>query len=391
MVGGGLVGLSTAWALARRGRPVVVLEKEDAWASHQSARCIGVVHTGIFNQPGTDMARLSAAAGRDLAEFCLTHDLPFERRGKLVVATDPDQIRWLDVLAERADALGVKSTMLGPHGATDVEPHVSCVQALHVPECAVVDYQAIAAKLVELLIEKGADLRLSSRVITAQPREDGVHVLTRSGRTYVVHGARVVICAGLHADRVAPSPHRVRDEIAVVPLWGEHARLRKERTELVRSVIYPASDLEDPIIGLHFARAVDGTVHVGGPNVLLALGREGYRVRDLTLNDLREVLAFPGTWRMGRRHGWQAAGEVGRLLVPPLFLRAARRVLPDLQWSDLRPTPGSVRAQGVHRNGRLCQDFVVQRRGPITTVLNAPSPGATASLGLGEQIAAALL
>ena len=392
VVGGGLVGLATAWALARRGRPVVVLEKEDDWGRHQSGRCIGVVHTGIFNRPGTDMQRHCAAAQHDLEAFCLEHEVPFERRGKVVVATDTDQVPHLDRLAERAKALDVKATMLGPQGLADVEPHVRAVQALHIPELALTDYQALTRTFVRLLTEKGADLRLGSRVIAVQPREDGAQVLTRSDRTYVVHGSRIVLCAGVHSDRLTPGGvRRSREELAIVPLWGEHAFLRKGREDLVRSVIYPVPDEDEPVIGLHFARALDGRVHVGSPNVVLAVGREASRLRDMTFADIRESLTFPGTWRMGRRHGWQAAGEVGRWLVPPLFIRSARKIIPDLQWSDLRPTPASLRAQAVRRDGRMCDDFLVVQRGAVTSVMNAPSPAASACLGLGDQIATSLL
>ena len=392
IVGGGLVGLATAWALARRGRPVVVLEKEDDWGQHQSGRCIGVVHTGIFNRIGSDMERHCRAAQQDLKDFCLEHGVPFEIRGKVVVATDKDQIPRLDRLAERAEALNVKATMLGPQGLADVEPHVHAAQALHVPDLPLVDYRELTRALVRLLTEKGADLRLGSKVIAVQPREDGAQVLTRSDRTYVVHGSKIVLCAGVHSDRLAPGgARRSREEYAIVPLWGEHAVLRKGREELVRSVVYPAPEIDDPVIGMYFARGLDGRVHVGGPNVVLAAGREAYRLRDLAFGDIRESLAFPGTWRMGRKHGWQAAGEVGRWLVPPLFIRSARRIVPELQWSDLRPAPPSLRAQAVRRDGQMCDDFLVVQRGAVTSVMNAPSPAASACLGLGDQIATSLL
>ena len=390
IVGGGLIGLATAWALVRRGRPVVVLEKEDDWLQHQSGRCIGVVHNGMFARPGTDMERHCVAAQRDMEAFCLEHEVPFERRGKVIVATDQSQVPRLEHLLQRAEALQVKATMVGPQGLADIEPHVSAVQALHVPELPVVDYGALGRTLVRLLTEKGADLRLGSRVIAVQPRDDGAQVLTRSDRTYVVHGSRIVLCAGVHSDRLAPPGPR-REDLAIVPLWGEHAFLRSSRASLIRSIVYPVPEEGDSIVGLHFAKGIDGRVQVGSPNVVLAAGREAYRLRDLTFSDIRESLAFPGTWRMGRRHGWQAAGEVGRWLVPPLFIRSARKLIPELQWSDLRPAPPSLRAQGVRRDGQMADDFVIVQRGAVTAVLNAPSPGATSSLGLGEQIAASLL
>lgn len=394
MVGGGLVGLATAWALVHAGRDVVVLEKEDGWAQHQSGHSSGVVHSGVYYAPGSLKARLTPRAVDRLAAFCAEHDVPYRTTGKLVVAVEEREVPRLDELARRGAANGVPVQRISPAQALEHEPHVRCVAAPHVASTGVCDYPALARRLAGLLHDAGAELRPGVRVLGLRPHGDGAQLLVddADGRR-VLDADAVAVCAGLHADRLAGAAARADDpaeDLRVLPFRGEYRALAPAAEHLVRGLVYPVPDPDLPFLGVHLTRGIDGHVHVG-PNAVPALAREGYRRRQVSASDLAAALRFPGSWRLGRRHWRYGAAEVARPASDALFLRAVRRMLPEVTARDLVPAPAGVRAQAVRRDGRLHDDFALRRVGPVVHVLNAPSPGATASLLIGEQVARALV
>ncbi len=392
VVGGGLVGLATAWALSRRGVPVVVLEKERSWASHQSGRNSGVVHSGLYYEPGSLKATMAVAAVDELARFCAEHDVPYRRTGKLVAATSDSELPRLRALADRGRANGVPVRELGRAEAWELEPEVDCRAGLWVESTGVCDFPALARRLAELLEERGADLRLGTEVLGVRPSGDGAQVLARdpAGTTAVIEASSVATCAGLQSDRLARgSGLNGSLDLRIVPFRGEYFELRPEAAHLVRGLIYPVPDPELPFLGVHLTRGIDGHVHVG-PNAVPALAREGYRWRDVSAPDVMESLRYPGTWRLAARHARYGVGEVARSLVPALFVKAVQRMVPAVTAADLVRAPAGVRAQAVRRDGSLCHDFELRQSGPVLHVVNAPSPAATASLLIGERVADAL-
>ncbi|HXF56394.1 MAG TPA: L-2-hydroxyglutarate oxidase [Actinomycetota bacterium] len=384
VVGAGLVGLATGYALVRAhpGLRVVVLEKEGDVARHQSSRNSGVVHSGIYYRPGSLRARLCVEGRRALERFAQDRGVPYRRTGKLVVAVRPEELPRLRRLAERAAANGVEGVReVGPEEIQELEPHVRGLRALHVPVTGVVDFGAMARALADELGARGGRVLLRCGVRGLERRSRSVVLTTEGGE---VEARGVVSCAGLQADRLARLTGDA-PEVRVVPFRGSFWVLRPEAARLVRGLVYPVPDPALPFLGVHFTRRVDGQVWVG-PNAVLALAREGYRRGEVDLRDLLEVLRFPGFWRLALRYGRTGLGELLRERFPRAFLRECRRYVPDLGPEDLRPGPSGVRAQLVAADGSLVDDFVVARRGRILHVLNAPSPAATACLAIGETL-----
>lgn len=380
VIGGGIIGASTAYALSRAapGTRVVVLEKEAGPARHQTGRNSGVIHSGIYYRPGSLKARYAARGAAEMVKFCAEYGLPHEVTGKLIVATDRSELPRLHALVQRGRENGIPVRELGPAQISEFEPQVRGIAAIHVGTTGVCDYGAVTAQLAEA---SGAELRYGARVTAVDRRPWGVAVRTADGS--VVRARALVNCAGLHCDAVA---RLAGDEpgVRIVPFRGEYYELT--RPGLVRGLVYPVPDPAFPFLGVHLTRGVDGGVHVG-PNAVPAAAREGYRRRQVDPRDLAGTLAWPGSWRIARRHWRYGAGELRRSLSKRAFTDAVRRLLPAVDAADLRPAPAGVRAQAVLRDGTLVDDFLI-RRGPRTVhVLNAPSPAATASLPIGREVA----
>ena len=384
VVGGGIVGLAVARELTGRGLHVTVLEKEAGWAAHQTGHNSNVVHAGLYYKPGSFKARMSVAGNRSIVDFARRHGVPVEVCGKLVVATGPDQIPALDVLAERAAANGVPASRLTPAQAREYEPEVSCVAALRVESTGIIDYPGVCAALVRLLAEAGADLRLNSAALGIRAaRGGGVEVATASG---VVRADALVNCAGLHSDRVARLAG-LTPSVRIVPFRGEYYELRPEHRHLVKGLIYPVPDPALPFLGVHLTRMLDGSVHAG-PNAVLALRREGYRWTDISAKDLAEVAAFPGAWRLARRHAIPTGlAEVRRSFSKKRFAASLARLVPALTENDIVRHGSGVRAQAVRRDGSLVDDFLIETTRDQVHVLNAPSPAATSALEIARHIA----
>ena len=393
VVGAGILGLAVAHRLQQvlPEVEVTVLDKEPRLAAHQTGHNSGVVHAGIYYPPGSLKATLCRRGVALLREFCAAHRLPFEECGKLVVAVDRAEVPALDRIEERARANGVPGLRrLDADGLRDVEPHATGVAALHSPQTAITDFVAVSRALAGDVVAAGGTVRLGAAVAGIESGAGGVTVRLGGDRELVdgarqgLHFDHLVLCAGLQSDLLArmagdePGP-------AIVPFRGEYYTLVPARTRLVRGLIYPVPEPAYPFLGVHFTRRVDGRVDVG-PNAVLALAREGYRRRDVSVRDLREVLAWPGTRALAREHWRMGLREMAGSASRRLFLDRARRYVPDLDNRDVVPAPAGVRAQAVDADGTLADDFRISFLGPVTALRNAPSPAATSSLAIAEHV-----
>jgi L-2-hydroxyglutarate oxidase len=390
VVGGGVVGLSTAYALTRAapGTRVTVLEKEPSTALHQTGRNSGVIHSGLYYRPGSLKARFAVQGAAEMTRFCAEHGVPHEITGKLVVATDREELPRLHALVQRGRENGIPVRELGPAQIAAREPHVRGVAAIHVGTTGLCDFAAVARTLARLVGETGGAVRTGAEV-TAIDRRTGRGVAVRTADGAVLRARALVNCAGLHCDRVA---RLAGDDpgMRVLPFRGEYHELIPARTGLVKGLVYPVPDPAFPFLGVHLTRGLDGTVHVG-PNAVPATAREGYDRRTLRPAELAGVLAYPGAWRLARRHWRFGAGELRRSLSRRAFTAAVRRLLPEVGPQDLRPAPAGVRAQAVLPDGSLADDFLLADAPHTVHVLNAPSPAATAALPIGREIAARVL
>jgi L-2-hydroxyglutarate oxidase len=384
VVGGGLIGLAVARAVADDypGAQIVVLEKEPNVASHQSGHNSGVVHSGLYYRPGSLKARLCAAGRNEIFETCAAAGLPYRVCGKLVIATDASELPALDELERRGRANGLAGMRrIGATEIGEIEPAATGLAALHVPETGVVDFPALAAHHVSRLEEYGAAV-VTNATVAAIEHAGGDVTITAGEHQYV---AKVLVnCAGLQSDLVA-AMCGVDSPIRIIPFRGEYYRLSSESSRLVRTLVYPVPDPRFPFLGVHFTRRVDDTVEVG-PNALLALGREQYRGAPPDWAELRSMLGYPGFLRLAARHWISGTREFIDSRSTRRYARLARRLIPGLRREDLVPGGSGVRAQAVDVNGNLIDDFVIEWAGPTVHVLNAPSPGATASIAIGKFI-----
>jgi (S)-2-hydroxyglutarate dehydrogenase len=385
VVGGGIVGLATAWKLLREriATTVVVLEKEPGVGRHQSGHNSGVLHAGLYYRPGSEKARLAVAGIREMTSFCEEHGVAHEQCGKLVVASAERDLPRLDALLRRGEENGLRGLeRLGPEAMREVEPHVAGLGALRVPEEGIVDFPAVCGVLAALVRGGGGEVITSAGLLRLERR--GASWLARSAAGD--HEADFVVgCAGLHADRVARMAG-AEPGLRIVPFRGEYFLLRPRARHLVRHLVYPVPDPALPFLGVHFTRRVSGEVEAG-PNAVLALAREGYRRGSLDARDALEMLLFPGLWRFFGRFPGPTWMEARRSWLKPLFVRSLQRLVPEVRGSDLAPGGAGVRAQAMRPDGSLVEDFAFVETPGSLHVLNAPSPAATASLAIGGEIA----
>jgi L-2-hydroxyglutarate oxidase len=393
VVGGGILGLATARALQdlEPDRPVVVVEKESTVATHQTGRNSGVIHSGLYYTPGSLKADLAVRGAEEMKRFCAEQGIAYDVPGKLVVATHERELPGLLRLLERGQRNGVPVRRAEPGEVAEREPHLRAIDALVVESTGRVDFGAVAVALARGIAERGGTIRLGEKVLGISVPGSGsgsAAVRLRTSReAFEAH--RLAVCAGLHADRLARLSG-VDPGVRIIPFRGEYRELVPSRAGLVRGLVYPVPDPELPFLGVHLTRGLDGVVHVG-PNAVPALAREGYRWSNLSLRDLADSVRFRGAWRLARRYGRVGAREMARSLVGRSFVAAVREMLPEVQAADLRRAPAGVRAQAVGADGKLLDDFLFRRIGPVLHVLNAPSPAATASLLIGQRIAAELV
>jgi L-2-hydroxyglutarate oxidase len=393
VIGAGIVGLATARALLATDPSlhIVIVDKEGSIAGHQTGRNSGVIHAGVYYKPGSEKARLCAAGRARMVDFCVEHDIAHEVCGKVVVAVEQGERARLTELHQRCVANGVDVELIGSERLRELEPHVVGVEALHVKVTGIADYPGVCRALVAGLEQAGAELRLGTAVVGASSRSDALVISTTSGD---IQTRRVVNCAGLQADRIARllGGEEAARGMMIVPFRGEYFELAPSRSHLVRSLIYPVPDPQFPFLGVHLTRSINGRVHAG-PNAVLALAREGYSWREVDLHDLAETLRFPGFRQLAKQHWKYGVSEMARSLSRTRFASALARLVPEVGAHDLERASSGVRAQAVFSDGRLADDFEFSRSndGRALHVLNAPSPAATASLAIGDQIAAELL
>jgi L-2-hydroxyglutarate oxidase len=385
VIGGGLIGLATAMAFSAQRKRVAVLEAEERLAVHQSGHNSGVIHSGIYYRPGSLKATLCAAGSRALFRFCAEEGIAHERCGKLIVATSPEELPRLDELERRGEANGLAGVrrLRRAEEIREIEPHATGVAALHVPETGIVDYPAVARAYARRVERAGGRVLTGVRLTAVRREGPGLAVETSRG---VLACALLVNCAGLQSDRVARLCGAMPD-VRIFPFRGEYYDLAPGRRSLVRGLIYPVPDPRFPFLGVHLTRRVDGSIEAG-PNAVLALKREGYRWRDVSLRDAAAVAAWPGFWHLAARYGRIGVYEVRRSLSKALFVRDLQRLVPEIAPADVHRAGSGVRAQALDAQGGLIDDFRIARSERAIHVLNAPSPGATASMPIGERIAA---
>jgi L-2-hydroxyglutarate oxidase len=386
IVGGGIVGLATALRLVERapGKKIVVLEKEPDVAAHQTGHNSGEIHSGIYYKPGSSKAATCVEGRRLLVEFCRRHGIPHDICGKLIVATDESELSRLRELLEYGKANRVEGVAeIGPEEIRELEPHVAGIRALRVPVTGIVDYRVVARKYAELLTAAGGSVRTGTKVIGFSSTGGGwTRIATSAGD---VRARCVVNCGGLHSDRIARL-EGASPEARIVPFRGEYYKLVASKSSLIRGIVYPVPDRRLPFLGTHLTRRIDGGVEAG-PNVVLALKREGYTKTAFSPRDAWDILTYPALWRLARRHFQRGLTEFHRSFSKKAFVRDLRRLAPGIREEDLQVGGTGVRAQALLLNGFLEDDFHIVRRGNAIHVLNAPSPAATASLSIGGQIA----
>ncbi len=389
VVGGGIVGLATGLCVLRRrpGLRLVVLEKEDGLARHQTGHNSGVLHTGIYYAPGSAKAAMCVDGYRHLIRFCEEEGVEYSRNGKVIVATTEEELPVLHELAWRGAENGVEGVrLIGPGELAEIEPHARGLAALHVASAGAVDFTAVAAAMAKRLRGMGAEIRTTARVESIHHGAGELLLETTAG---AVSTGFLVNCAGLYADRVARLAG-ADPPVTIVPFRGEYQRLRAERDHLVRSMVYPVPDPRFPFLGAHFTRRVDGVVEVG-PNAVLALAREGYRWSHIKPSELWRTLVTPGFAKLARTYWRTGFAEAYRSLSKRAATAFLQRLVPEVVRDDLLPGGSGVRAQAVAPTGKLVDDFAFADSPRAVHVLNAPSPAATASLAIGDHVAARVL
>jgi (S)-2-hydroxyglutarate dehydrogenase len=383
IIGGGIVGLATAWQLLQRDPRlrVVVLEKEATVGEHQTGHNSGVLHSGIYYKPGSIKAINCRAGKRAMEEFCAAHGVPHEICGKVIVAVNESELAQLARIHDRGQQNGVRCEVIDRERLLELEPHTAGVKAIHVPEAGIVNFRAVCHKLAELVNAAGSEVRCSARVLKVKDSCQGIALETTAGTFTADY---VVTCAGLQSDRVAKLTGE-SPETQIIPFRGEYFELKPEAQHLCRNLIYPVPDPSFPFLGVHFTRMIEGGIECG-PNAVLALAREGYRKTDLNLADLYETLRFSGFRKLAARYWRVGAGEMWRSWSKAAFVRALRRLVPEIRSAQLVPARAGVRAMAVAPDGTMVDDFVIHAKGRIVNVLSAPSPAATSSLNIGKLV-----
>jgi L-2-hydroxyglutarate oxidase len=383
IIGGGIVGLSTAMALGERypNAQILVLEKEREWAFHQTGNNSGVIHSGLYYKPGSFKAKFCRDGSRSMVEFCQKHDIDHEVCGKVIVATNEQELPRLENLYIRGLENDIPVKRISPEEVKEIEPHVSCVGGVQVFSTGIVNYKKVCLKYAELIGKQGGDLRLNTQVLQ----------IARSGKNQVLETNKgnfetrfVINCAGLHSDRIAKLG-KVNPQAKIVPFRGEYYELTPEKRYLVKTLIYPVPNPDFPFLGVHFTRMIDNSVHAG-PNAVLSLKREGYKKTDFDFRDFAEVITYPGFWKLAAKHADEGIQEIIRSFSKAAFVKSLQKLIPEVQAEDIIPTHAGVRAQALMNNGSLVEDFLIVEGENSIHVCNAPSPAATSSLEIGKAI-----
>jgi (S)-2-hydroxyglutarate dehydrogenase len=385
IIGGGIVGLSTAMALGKRypNAQILVLEKESKWAFHQTGNNSGVIHSGIYYKPGSFKAKFCRDGSRSMVEFCQEHGIAHEVCGKVIVATDEQELSRLENLYKRGLENNLEVKKISKEEVKEIEPHVTCVAGIHVSSTGIANYKQVCLKYAELIENQGGELRLNTKVEKIS-RSGFNQVLETNNGTFETRF--VINCAGLHSDRVAKLA-KVDPQAKIVPFRGEYYELTPEKRYLVKTLIYPVPNPDFPFLGVHFTKMIDGSVHAG-PNAVLSLKREGYKKTDFDLRDFAEVMTYPGFWKLAAKHADEGIQEIIRSFSKAAFTRSLQKLIPEVKSEDLVPCHAGVRAQALMNDGKLVDDFLIVQDQNSVHVCNAPSPAATSSLEIGKSIVA---
>lgn len=386
VVGGGVVGLATAYQYQKKypQHTIGLFEKEESLSQHQTGRNSGVIHSGIYYKPGSFKARNCYRGRHLLVDFAREHGVAHEVCGKIILATKPNEIPMLEKIFERGKANGTEGIeMIGPEQIQEIEPHTKGVKAIRVPVTGIIDYRQLCGKLAEAIrqINPQSQFHLGTEVIESV-KEDGQEGLLTSRGFFPAR--QMVFCGGLQADRLARADGASL-QAEIVGFRGDYYELTEQARHKVKHLIYPVPDPAFPFLGVHFTRMTDGSVECG-PNAVFSFKREGYSKTAFSWRDTTEALGYPGTWRLFMKHTAKGLKEYRRAFSKALFLKALRKLIPDLQMEDIRPTRSGVRAQALRPDGSLVDDFEIIRHGKTVHVINAPSPAATAALAIGEEI-----
>lgn len=385
IVGGGIVGLSTAMALYEKdtNAKVIVLEKEQEVAMHQTGHNSGVIHSGIYYKPGSFKAKFARAGSQSMIEFCEQHHIEHDICGKVIVATKEEELSLLDNLYKRGLENGLMIQKIGRAELKEKEPHVKGLSAIHVPMAGIVNYKQVSEKFAEIIKKNGGEIIFGAKVESIAETTEGVHVETN---TYTYLARKLINCAGLHSDRVAKLAGYITD-MKIVPFRGEYFKLKPEKRYLVKNLIYPVPNPNFPFLGVHFTRMIGGEVDAG-PNAVLSYKREGYKKTDFHLQDFTEVMKYGGFWRLAGKHLKEGMEEMLRSASKARFVTSLQALIPEITADDIVPAPSGVRAQALKSNGALVDDFHIIRGKHCIHVCNAPSPAATASIEIGKYIVA---
>jgi (S)-2-hydroxyglutarate dehydrogenase len=384
VIGGGIVGLAAAYALkqADSSAEVTIIDKENQWGMHQTGHNSGVIHSGIYYQPGSYKARFARLGGEMLINFCRQYDIPFEQCGKVIVATNERELLLLKNLYHRGLKNDLDLELIDQDRLREFEPHVSGIEAIYVKETGIVDYSKVCETMASLLKDAGAELLLNTKVERIVEGSLKVDVITNRGvRTFDL----AVNCAGLHSDRIARASG-IDTDLKIVPFRGEYYKLRPEKRYLVKNLVYPVPNPQFPFLGVHLTRMINGEVEVG-PNAVIGFKREGYKKTDFDAKDVLDIFSFKGFWKLAFKYWREGIGELVRSYSKKAFLKDLQRLLPEVEIDDLIPTAAGVRAQALRADGTLVDDFYIINTKRTVHVLNAPSPAATACLPIGEEIA----
>jgi (S)-2-hydroxyglutarate dehydrogenase len=385
VIGGGIVGLSTAMQLAYQypHARILLLEKEASPGKHQTGRNSGVIHSGIYYKPGSYKARFARAGSSSMVEFCREHGIPHEVCGKVIVATHEKELQGLDNLFQRGQQNGLPVRKISLQELNEIEPHVRCVAGIRVPTTGITNYRKVSQKYLELFLERSGEVMFENEVLQ----------ITDRGRTQLIHTAAgdyeakfIINCAGLYSDRITRLTGK-EPGVKIVPFRGEYYELAPAKRHLVKTLIYPVPNPDFPFLGVHFTRMIDGSVHCG-PNAVLAFMREGYKKTDFSLRDFYETMSYPGFWRLARKNFGEGMKEIYRSVSKSAFVRSLQQLIPEVEAADLVPCEAGVRAQALLNDGSLVDDFLIVRGHNALHVCNAPSPAATASLEIGKAIVA---
>lgn len=384
IVGSGIVGLATGYALKKASpqASILILEKEGRAATHQTGRNSGVIHSGVYYKPGSKKARLCTRGSNRMMDFCRTYGVPFEQCGKVIVATDESELDYLDILAERGKANGLNVGKITQDKLKELEPHANGIAALHVPEAGIVSYIKVAEKLVELLKKEGVEILFNQQVGSIDSG-DTICTVETQNKTFI--SDYVINCSGLYSDILAKNAG-AELEHRIIPFRGEYYELVEERRYLVKNLIYPVPNPNFPFLGVHFTRMIDGSIHAG-PNAVLSLKKEGYSKFAFDASEAWQSLRYRGFWRLVGRHWQEGLRELYRSISKAEFVKSLQKLIPEVRAEDLIPTAAGVRAQALNPDGSLVDDFLIKYHGRTIHVCNAPSPAATSSLEIGEQIA----